>query len=197
MDPQKTWGNPRFLDALTFAMKLHGSDLRKGTSLPYIAHILGVCSLVLYDGGSEDEAIAALLHDALEDHPGEISRETILQRFGQEVLSIIESCTDTPADYKGGPKPPWKERKTTYLEHLRTADQATLRVGLADKLDNARSILADYRKIGEDLWSRFNVGREEQLWYYRSLVQIFREAGMKGFMIDELEYIVECLEREH
>lgn len=186
---------PRFLDALSLAVRLHGADLRKGTSVPYVAHLLGVCALVLLDGGAEDEAIAALLHDALEDHATEISREDIAKRFGAEVLAIVEACTDTPIDYQGGSKPDWRKRKTAYLEHLRKARPEKLRVALADKLDNVRSILADYRHIGDTLWTRFNAGKQDQLWFFRSLVDVFRQAGAKGFLMDELERSVAEVER--
>jgi len=191
---KKSVATPRFLDALTYAVRLHGSDVRKGTTIPYIAHLLSVCSLVLVDGGSEDEAIAALLHDALEDHPEETNREVLSQRFGREVLAIVEACTDTPPDYKGGPKPPWRDRKIAYLDHIRVATRSAIRVALADKLDNARSILSDYRQIGEALWSRFNAGKEDQLWYHRSLVTAFRAAGAEGILIEELEHVVTELE---
>lgn len=183
------------MDALTCAVKLHGADVRKGTSIPYIAHLLSVCSFVLADGGSEDEAVASLLHDSLEDHPEDMTREILSQRFGPEVLAIVEACTDTPADYTGGPKPPWRNRKTAYLKHLEKASRSAIRVALADKLDNARSILADYQRIGDKLWSRFNAGREDQLWFYRSLVATFRAAGENGFLIEEFENVVTQLER--
>jgi (p)ppGpp synthase/HD superfamily hydrolase len=195
MNKVNSVATPRFLDALNYAVKLHGNDVRKGTSIPYIAHLFGVCSLTLIDGGTEEEAIAALLHDSLEDHPEETDREIIAKRFGEEVLAIIEGCTDTPEDYKGGVKPPWKQRKENYLKHLSNATPKVLRVSLADKLDNARAILADYRQIGEALWSRFNAGKEEQLWYYQSLLSVFRASGIKGFLIDEFEHtVVELME---
>jgi (p)ppGpp synthase/HD superfamily hydrolase len=186
---------PRFLDALSYAMHLHGTDDRKGTSVPYVAHLLGVCALVLSDGGTEDEALAALLHDALEDHPGEASKEEIVERFGGGVLSIVEACTDTPPGYKGGPKPSWHLRKTAYLEHLSYADPRVCRVALADKLDNVRSILADYRSEGESIWPRFNAGKQDQLWFFRSLVRAFRSAGATGFLVDEFDRTVSELER--
>ena len=186
---------PRFLDALSYATQLHGTDTRKGTSIPYVAHLLGVCSLVLVDGGTEDETIAALLHDALEDHPTETSREVIAERFGPMVLAIVEACTDTPPDYEGGPKPPWRQRKTAYLEHVSQVDAKGQRVALADKLDNARSILTDYRRIGESLWSRFNAGKEDQIWLFRSLVLAFRTAGATGFLVEEFDRTVSELER--
>jgi (p)ppGpp synthase/HD superfamily hydrolase len=185
----------RFLEALAFAHKVHLDDTRKGTSIPYLAHLLSVCGAVLADGGDEDEAIAALLHDTLEDHADTVSREELARRFGERVLVLIEVCTDTPADYRGGPKPPWRQRKTAYLEHLRRTPAADLRVSVADKLDNARALLADYRELGEALWSRFNAGREEQLWYFRSLVDGFRYAGVRSRLLEELDRVVTELER--
>jgi (p)ppGpp synthase/HD superfamily hydrolase len=185
----------RFQEALHYAVQLHAGDVRKGTSTPYIAHLLSVCALVLEDGGDEEEAIAALLHDALEDHPMDTSREEIRQRFGARVLALVEACTDTPTDYRGGKKPSWRTRKETYLQHLATARPDELRIALADKLHNARATLADYRRIGDDLWKRFTVGKTEQLWYYRMLVDAFMKAGATGRMIQELERIVRELEK--
>lgn len=186
---------PRFLDALGYAVALHATDRRKGTSIPYAAHLLGVCALVLTDGGSEDEAVAALLHDALEDHPLETSPEEIGRRFGREVRAIVEACSDTPAGYAGGPKPPWRQRKEAYLAHLRHAPPPVRRVALADKVDNLRAIVADHRQVGERLWQRFNAGRQDQLWLYRSLAGALREAGASGPLLDELERLVSELER--
>jgi (p)ppGpp synthase/HD superfamily hydrolase len=107
----------------------------------------------------------------------------------------VEACTDTPVDYKGGAKPPWRDRKTAYLAHIKSGDPRARRVALADKLDNARAILADHRQVGDQLWSRFNSGKEDQLWFYRSVASAFREAGAVGFLIDELEDVVTQLER--
>jgi GTP pyrophosphokinase len=185
----------RFLEGVRFACRAHAGDTRKGTNTPYVAHLLSVCGSVLVDGGGEDEAIAALLHDTLEDHADTVSREDIASRFGARVLALVEVCTDTPADYRGGPKPPWRERKTAYLERLRRAPAGDLRVAVADKLDNARALLADYRVVGEALWRRFNVGRAEHVWYLRSLVDGFREAGVRGRLVDELDRTVSELER--
>ncbi len=184
----------RFLDAVAFAHRVHANDTRKGTPVPTIAHLLGVCATVLADGGDGDEAIAALLHDALEDHADTVSREEIESRFGVRVRSLVEVCTDTLADYRGGPKPPWRERKLTYIERLRRTPMSDLRVPVADKLDNARAVLADYRELGELLWPRFNAGRDGQLWYFRSLVGAFRDAGVVGRLIDELDRVVGELE---
>lgn len=186
---KKMW-SPLFHEALLFAVDIHKDDYRKGTTIPYVTHTMNVCSLVIADGGNEEEAIAALLHDALEDHPEKIKCEDIESRFGQKVLDIVEACTDTPPGYAGGPKVLWKDRKTAYLEKIGHADPDILRVSLANKLDNARSILADYRQIGEELWKRINTGKEEQLWYYRSVVKAFREAGVTGHMIDELDRVI-------
>jgi (p)ppGpp synthase/HD superfamily hydrolase len=185
----------RFLEAVAFAHQVHGSDTRKGTAAPTVAHLLSVCGIVLADGGDEDEAIAALLHDTLEDHPETVSRKELASRFGERVLALVEVCTDTPPDYRGGPKPPWRERKTAFLERLPRTRPGDLRVAVADKLDNARAVLADYRELGEALWPRFNAGREGQLWYYRSLEEGFRYAGMQGRLIDELARVVSELER--
>jgi (p)ppGpp synthase/HD superfamily hydrolase len=175
--------------------------MRKGTRIPYIAHLLSVCALVLEDGGDEEEAVAALLHDSLEDHPEEVCRDEIRNRYGARVLSLVEGATDTPPDYKGGEKPPWKDRKKAYAEHVRSAGPDMLRLSLADKLHNARAILADYRRIGDALWGRFNVGksepveiRREILWYYRSLIVAFRDAGASGYLIEELERTIAELE---
>ena len=191
----------RFDQALTYAAQLHRGDVRKGSGIPYVSHLLSVCALVIEDGGSEDEAIAALLHDALEDHPEAVDRAAIRLEFGDRVLELVEGCTDTPADFAGGRKPPWKDRKRAYIQHVREADEGGVRVSLADKVHNARSILADYRRVGESLWTRFNTGslvpaeiRVEVLWYYRSLQHAFREAGASGFLIDELERTLDAVE---
>ncbi len=185
---------PRFDEALTLAARVHAGDVRKGTRIPYVAHLLGVCALILADGGDEDEGIAGLLHDTLEDHPDLVSRRQLESLFGTRVRRLVEGCTDTPADYRGGPKPPWRERKLRYLEHLRHAPPDALRVSLADKVDNARAIAADYRLLGEALWSRFSVGQQDQLWYYRSLVEVIGKARPPGRLLGQLETQVTDLE---
>lgn len=148
-------------------------------------------ALVLEDGGDEDEAIAALLHDALEDQPKKTSPEEIQRRFGDRVLTIVQACTDTTPEYRGGTKPSWKLRKETYLAHLRNQSN---RVALADKLHNARGLLSAYRSQGDLIWDSFNAGKEKQLWYWRSLVEAFRAGGSSGEMMDELERVVTELE---
>lgn len=183
----------KFFDALSFAGELHADQRRKGTSVPYIAHLLSVTALVIEDCGSEDEAIAAALHDAVEDAGGATTLATITQRYGAAVASIVAACSDTDVI----PKPPWRARKEAYLAHLR--EEATrrevLRVSLADKLHNARAILSDYREIGDGLWSRFSTkSADDQLWYYRSLADVFL-SRMPGRLADELDRAVGELER--
>jgi (p)ppGpp synthase/HD superfamily hydrolase len=161
---------PRFEEALPYAARLHVSQVRKSTTIPYVAHLLSVAALVIEDGGDEDEAIAGLLHDAMEDQGGRPTLEIIRARFGERVANIVEACSDAETV----PKPPWRERKERYIEHLRGADEAVLRVSLADKLHNARAVLLDYRTLGEALWSRFNATRDDTLWYYRAVHDVLR-----------------------
>jgi uracil-DNA glycosylase len=169
--------------------------MKKGTSIPYISHLLGVCGLVLEYGGDEESAIAALLHDTLEDHPETVTPEILREKFGERVLKIVEGCTDTPLNYHGGQKPFWRERKEAYLNHIRQADFLTCQVALADKLHNVRAILTDYKQIGDKLWSRFNAGKEDQLWYFRNLVSGFRQAGVQSQMLEEFARSVTELEQ--
>jgi (p)ppGpp synthase/HD superfamily hydrolase len=180
----------RFEQALVCAFQLHRDQTRKGTHTPYIAHLLAVASLVIEDGGDEDQAIAALLHDAVEDQGGRVTLEKIKTRFGERVAWIVEGCSDTDTL----PKPPWRERKEAYLEHLRGAAAEIRRVSLADKLHNARSILADLRQSRDGVWKRFSGGKEGTLWYYRSLVEIFSEA-VDGRMVVELKNVVYEIEK--
>ncbi len=180
----------RYDAALVFAHQLHRHQKRKGTEIPYISHLLSVSALVLEHGGTEDQAIAALLHDAVEDQGGDAIRQEIRNRFGEDVAAIVDACTDTDQT----PKPPWRARKEAYLAHLRTTPDTARLVSLADKVHNARTILADYRAVGEALWSRFEGGREGTLWYYRCLVEIFA-AGPCRSLANELERTVAELER--
>jgi GTP pyrophosphokinase len=180
----------RFDEAYAYAARLHADQARKGTNIPYLSHLLAVASLVLEDGGSEDEAIAALLHDAVEDQGGQETLAEIRNRFGERVAGIVESCSDTDTV----PKPPWRERKERYIARIRQASSEVRRVSMADKLHNARSILRDYRVLGEGLWERFNAGKDDQLWYYRELVKAFREEGQSP-MVDELNQVVSELEQ--
>jgi (p)ppGpp synthase/HD superfamily hydrolase len=160
---------PRFTRALELAFELHAGQTRKGSGVPYFGHLLGVTSIVIETGSSEDEAIAALLHDAAEDQGGRETLARIRSEFGNDVADIVESCSDSLGD----PKPPWRERKRAYLEHLEEAGESALKVSLADKLHNARTIVVDYRDVGEALWERFNADRDQVLEYYRALAAIF------------------------
>jgi (p)ppGpp synthase/HD superfamily hydrolase len=160
----------RFNEALAFASRMHGGQTKKGTEVPYIAHLLGVAALVLEAGGDEDLAIAALLHDVVEDCGGKPVLKEIRGRFGARVAHIVDGCTDAYTF----PKPPWRERKEQYLRRLRGEDAGTRLVSAADKLYNLRSIVNDYREIGESIWERFTTRREGTLWYYRALVKEFR-----------------------
>lgn len=166
----------KFGRALVYAESVHRMQLRKSTSIPYIGHLLGVASMVIDHGGTEDEAIAALLHDAAEDQGGRRRLNDIAIEFGQGVAAIVEACSDS-LDEKPVAKAPYHVRKTTYLEHLKThANDSTLLVSVCDKTHNLRSMLSDYRAVGEDLWTRFNAGKVGSLQYYRSLTAIFEKS---------------------
>jgi hypothetical protein len=150
---------------------------------------MGVCATVLEDGGDEDLAIAALLHDAVEDQGGRPTLETIRRLFGDRVAGVIAECSDTDQV----PKPPWYERKRAYLDHLRTASADVRLVSAADKLNNVRNILADYRQVGEDLWDRFNATGDDEVWFYRSVISALREAGPNP-IADEMQKMLDQLE---
>ena len=180
---------PRFLRAFLFAAEKHAGQVRKASTTPYIAHLMGVASLTLEFGGDEDMAIAAFLHDVVEDCGGAPMLREVKRRFGTRVAKIVEGCTDSDVD----PKPPWRERKETYIRHLKDADAETRLVSAADKLNNVRSILSDYREVGESIWARFNGGRAGTLWYYRALVREFKR-GKPNRLIRELARAVVELE---
>jgi (p)ppGpp synthase/HD superfamily hydrolase len=168
----------RFDRALLYATHVHGGQVRKGTTTPYVAHLLAVAATVLEYGGDEDLAIAALLHDSVEDQGGKARLNDVRNRFGETVARIVKACSDSLADTsKGEHKTHWQERKEAYIAHLREADEDILRVSLADKVHNARAILRDLRKpdVGEKIWSRFSQPKEQTLWYYRSLADTFCE----------------------
>ena len=167
MIQQPAFTSERIKDALAWAIDLHAAQQRKGSAIPYAAHVLGVASLVLEDGGGEDEFIAAVLHDAIEDTG--VSASDIEHRFGARVARLVVSATDSLPDGRRG-KDTWRERKERYLAHLTTMADDERRVALADKLHNARALLRDYRAVGDSLWQRFNAGREDQRWYYQGLV---------------------------
>ena len=192
----------RFDRALLYATHVHGGQVRKGTPIPYIAHLLAVAATVLEYDGSEDMAIAALLHDAVEDQGGEPRLSDIRNRFGDRVADIVRSCSDTVVNSSAGQqKEDWHTRKKRYVEHLNLVDQDTLLVSLSDKIHNARSILRDLRKpdIGKAVWDRFKNSRKDTLWYYRELAKSFQKRlkgrSAKMQLADELSEIVDVLER--
>jgi GTP pyrophosphokinase len=180
----------RFNEAFLYASQLHAEQTRKGTTIPYIAHLMAVTAIVLENGGNEDEAIAALLHDSIEDQGGEATRQEIRRRFGETVVEIVNGCTDAEVI----PKPPWRARKEAYIAHIRNASPSVRLVSAADKLHNARAILEDYRVLGESLWQRFNGGKEGTLWYYRAMIDAFRSTGTSP-LIEELDHVVSELEQ--
>jgi GTP pyrophosphokinase len=180
----------KFEEALTYAARLHRDQTRKATGIPYVTHLLAVAAIVGENGGTEDEVVAALLHDAPEDQGGETRLAEIRERFGAEVADIVAGNSDTYQE----PKPPWRGRKEMYVAHVARAPHSVRLVSAADKLHNARSVLADLRCLGEDLWPRFNGGRKGTLWYYRALVEAFRSAGSNP-VVEELDRVVGELER--
>lgn len=180
---------PKLAEALDYAITLHRYQARKGSGIPYVSHLLSVCALVLEHGGTETEAIAALLHDAAEDQGGYETLEEIKSRFGEAVADIVLACSDSITE----PKPPWRERKEAYISHVRNADSSVALVSAADKLHNARAILADYRVLGDDLWQRFNAGPEDIQWYYSSLARAFGETQAPDALVADLKNTVETL----
>ncbi len=175
----------RFREALDFAATLHAEQRRKASGEPYIAHLLAVTALVLEHGGNEDEAIAALLHDAAEDQGGRATLEEIVRRFGPNVAQIVEACSDALVM----PKPPWRERKETFIARLATASDSVRLITAADKLHNARSIVRELRGDGESVWAFFRGGRDGTLWYYRSILDVLLQKGNPD-LIEELERVV-------
>lgn len=178
----------RFDEALQFAASIHRQQMRKGTAVPYLTHLMAVSSIVGEGGGDEDLMIAGLLHDSIEDQG--ISRDEIARRFGGRVAEIVEACSDSNTI----PKPPWKQRKERYIAHLREAGPDVRLISVADKLHNARSILTDLKVLGSTVWDRFNAGRDDILWYYRSVISALRE-GWTHPLVQELEQVVDQIER--
>ena len=184
----------RFTDAVGFAREKHHGDVRKCTRIPYLSHLLAVASLAIEDAASdpqlddrfEDIAMAAVLHDVVEDTPVSVSE--VADRFGPEVARIVQACSDAEST----PKPPWRERKEAYIEHLEEADQAVLCVALADKRHNARCIVNDAAELGPEFWNRFNAGPDEQIWYYTTVAEVITRRR-PGPAADELRRTVDRL----
>ena len=181
----------RFTKAIAYAIHQHEGQLRKGTGVPYVSHLLAVCAIVLENGGDEDQAIAALLHDAVEDQGGLETLGDINERFGERVARIVDECSDA----YGRPKPPWKKRKTAYIDKIAEKSEGALLVSLADKVHNAGATLRDYKIQGDNLWGRFNAGRDDILWYYGALVDAFGKR-LRSELLDEFKWIVARLDEE-
>lgn len=188
---------PRFIQAFQFAAQEHQCQLRKGTNIPYISHLMSVSALVMENGGDEDQAIAGLLHDVIEDAepPSRVPaiRKEILEQFGPRVLNLVEGCTDGEAD-ELGEKAPWRERKEAYLTKLKDKPTELLLVSCCDKLHNARAILTDLTTHGEALFDRFTGKKEGTLWYYRTLVEIYQQRLPDLVAVRELTATVAAIE---
>lgn len=195
---------PRFLEAVELAARCHADHTRKGTEIPYLGHLLAVAGLVLQAGGEEEEAIAALLHDVLEDRRECVTPSEIEERFGRRVLEIVRGCSDglpeEPGESAERDADNWLERKTRYIAHLAEAQPSVLRVSCSDKVDNARAIVADLRRHGNDLWKRFHAPADQQLSCYRGLVDAFQSrrddfGDDAVWLVDELERLVGLMGR--
>lgn len=187
----------RLMQAFQFAAQEHQCQLRKGTRIPYISHLMSVSALVMENGGDEDQAIVGLLHDVIEDAepPTRVPyiRNAILKQFGQRVLSLVEGCTDGEAD-QAGEKAPWRERKEAYLKQLESKSEELLLVSCCDKLHNARAILTDLNSIGKELFERFTGKEKGTLWYYRTLADIFEKRLPNVVAVRELAATVAAIE---
>lgn len=179
----------RFEDGLIYALRLHADQVRKATGVPYASHLLAVAAIVMEHGGDEDEAIAALLHDAVEDQGGDAVAEEIRERFGDRVADLVLACSDT----RTFPKPPWRDRKEAHLEHLESAGPSVCLIAAADKLHNARSTLTALHENGDGVWERFRSGRDGMLWYLATAVDILRRRGVVPALIAELDEAVSAL----
>ena len=180
----------RFDQALLFAVELHRQQVRKLSRVPFVAHLLGVAALVLENGGTEDQAIAALLHDSVEDQGGRATLEAIRIRFGDRVARLVEDLSDSFEK----PKAPWRQRKLSYIARLPDHHPDALLVSLADKLYNAESLLREFERGGDSVWQRFNGGKSGTLWYYRTLADYFNDSH-PGWLADELVRVVRELEK--
>jgi (p)ppGpp synthase/HD superfamily hydrolase len=180
----------RFDEAVAYAREAHADQTRKSAGIPYVSHLLAVAAIALEHGATEDEAIAALLHDTAEDAGGRARLADVRARFGDAVAEIVAGCSDCMEV----PKPPWRDRKLAYIEHAETAPPSVLLVSACDKLHNARSTVVELRYEGLSVWGRFKGGKEGTVWYYRRLLEIFRRRELDSRLIAELELAVEELE---
>ena len=185
-------GEP-FADAVRYACGVHAQQARKGTDIPYAAHLLAVASLVLEAGGDEDLAIAALLHDAAEDHGGEERLADIEARFGPRVAGIVRACSDS-LEPEGADKRDWESRKRDHLAHLARADDDTLLVWFADKAHNARSIVTDLDALGPAAMAKFNAAPDRILWYYRANAELAADRGVPDALVVPLQSSIAAME---
>jgi (p)ppGpp synthase/HD superfamily hydrolase len=183
---QQKWS--RLAEVITYGLEIHAAQRRKGAETPYIGHLLGVASLVLEYGGDEEQAMAAILHDAIEDC-GANQEGIIADRFGQRVAAIVRGCTDADTI----PKPPWQARKDAYIAHLEKASEDILMVSCADKLHNARAIFTDLQTHGPDVFNRFSAGQAKTIWYYRTLADVFHRR-LSGALARDLDSTVRQIE---
>lgn len=184
--------SPRFLGALEMAATLHAGQTRKSTDIPYVGHLLSVAGIVIEYGANEDEAVAALLHDAPEDCGGLPVLEEIRRRFGESVAEIVSGCTDTFE----APKPEWKRRKAHYIARLPRESASVRLVSAADKLHNARSILMDYRREGDKVFDRFRAdSKHHTVWYYRKLADTYLSSDPGSALFEEVDRVVSEIER--
>ena len=187
----------RFLKALSMAFTLHQNQLRKASETPYFAHLMTVAALVLENGGSEDQAIAALLHDAVEDAGGLETLDKIREEFGATIADLVDACTDSYTQ----PKPEWEPRKIDYLEKLKSASDEVILISLADKIHNARSILRDLHLSGDSTWEKFKGKKSGTLWYYQALAKIFDDAPYPALknefrnLVDEIHTLANLMEK--
>jgi (p)ppGpp synthase/HD superfamily hydrolase len=181
-----------FSDALAFTAHLHRTQFRKKTTIPYISHLMGVAAIVMESGGDEEQAIAGLLHDAVEDQGGPPTLELIRQRYGDEVARIVDACSDA-APIDGQTKAPWRQRKTEHLRKLRSADQRVLLVTVCDKIHNGEAIVNDLYTVGDSVWARFNAPREDVAWYYRSVLELAQARLDNTYACGRLERVVHAM----
>lgn len=194
-DADTSRSTDRLAAAFDLAARLHADQRRKGGTVPYLSHLMAVCALVFEDGGDEDEAIAALLHDAVEDQGGATTLDLIRRTFGEHVAGIVDGCTDD-APEPGQAKRPWQQRKEEYLAHLEDAPADVLRVSAADKLHNARATLVDLQLQGEGVWKRFTTGRDGFLWYHDAVLDVLRRRAPDSRLTRELDDVVRRLHHD-
>jgi len=179
----------KFDDALLVATRLHTNQKRKGTNIPYVSHLLAVSAIVLENGGNEDEAIAALLHDAVEDQGGAPVLKQIRNQFGDNVADIVDACSEKDIV----PKPPWRVRKQRYIDEIAHMSRSALFVAIADKLHNVRTIMSEYRQCGDEIWKRFNAGKDDQIWCFNALAEAFMMVEEGPLAMEYFESVCELI----